>query len=177
MHVVLRLLERAHFGVVGDWLREPLVAEWWHDDTSAEALEAQYGPSIDGVDPAVIRVAEVDGVAAGLVQWFRFADEPGYRDELAVSVWVPPDAWSLDYLVGVPAQRGRGVATAMVGSALAGIGAAPVIVPVHEQNLASIAVLQRCGFTPIGTADLEPDNPAPTRRHLVLASAGGPPAP
>ena len=169
MDVRLRALERDDFGVLASWLREPLVAEWWHDDPSAAALEAQYGPSIDGADPTVMRIAEVDGSPAGLIQWFRLDDEPDYRDELRAAVDVPPGAWSLDYLVGESALRGRGVATAMVRAALAALGAAHVVVPVHEQNSASVAVLERCGFARTGMADLEPDNSAHSRRHVVLA--------
>lgn len=170
MDVTLRLLARADLPLLGGWLEEPLVAEWWHDDASADALEQRYGPAIDGREPTAVRIGEdADGVPLGLVQWYRFADEPEYRAELEAVVPVPADAWSLDYLVGAAEHRRRGVGTAMVRAALAEIGAAPVLVPVHAENAGSAGVLRRAGLVPVAEADLEPDNPAHSRRHVIHA--------
>jgi aminoglycoside 6'-N-acetyltransferase len=171
MEVVLRPLARADFGLLGAWLREPLVAEWWHDDPDPEALERQYGAAIDGTDPARLRIGTLDGDPVGFVQWYRLADEPGYATELAALLPVPDDAWSLDYLVGAPEHRRRGFGTALVRAALAAIGPAPVIVPVHAENLASAGVLRRAGFSLAAEGELEPDNAAHSRRHLVLVRA------
>lgn len=174
MEVLLRPLTRDDFDLLGGWLREPLVAEWWHDDPDPEALEREYGSAIDGVEPSRLRVGELDGVPVGFVQWYRMSDEPGYSAELATILPVPDGAWSLDYLVGSPEHRGRGVGTALVRAALAAMGPVPVIVPVHAKNLASAGVLRRTGFVVAAEGELEPDNPAHSRRHvvLVLGSAG-----
>lgn len=175
--MLLRTLTRDDFGLLGTWLREPLVATWWHDDPDPEALERQYGPAIDGTDPAVLRIGELQvpggGFAVGFVQWYRLADEPEYRAELAAVLPVPDDAWSLDYLVGAPAQRGRGVGSALVRAALDAIGPAPVIVAVHAENGASAGVLRGTGFRVVTAAELEPDNPAHSRAHLVLLREAG----
>ncbi|GAA2751355.1 GNAT family N-acetyltransferase [Amnibacterium kyonggiense] len=171
MEVTLRPLTRADLALLGTWLREPLVAEWWHDDPNPAALERQYGPSIDGRDPTVLRMGEVDGVAAGFVQWYRWADEPDWAAELAPFLRIPDDAWSLDYLVGEPTLRRRGIGTALVRAALERIGPAPVVVPVQAGNAGSIALLRRAGFAVVAHADLEPDNPAHGRDHVVLARA------
>jgi hypothetical protein len=56
--------------------------------------------------------------------------------------------------------------------ALAAIGSAPVVVPVHADNAASIGVLLRAGFVAAVTAELEPDNPAHSREHVVLVRQG-----
>jgi aminoglycoside 6'-N-acetyltransferase len=165
--VTLRPLTRDDLPLLGAWLRDPVVETWWHDDPAREALERQYGAGIDGHEPTVLRIAVVDGAEAGFVQWYRFADEPAYATELAPHVAVPQDAWSLDYLVAAE-HRGRGVGTAVVAAALAAIGDAPVVVPVHAENAASIGVLRAAGFVLAGTADLEPDNPAHSRAHVVL---------
>jgi aminoglycoside 6'-N-acetyltransferase len=166
--VTLRPMTRDDLPLLGTWLREPLVHEWWHDDPAPEALERQYGAALDGREPTVLRIGEVDGTPVGFVQWYPFAAEPDYAAELAPFVPVPEDAWSLDYLVGAPEHRGRGIGTALVLAALDRIGRAPVVVPVHARNTASAAVLRRAGFVLEAHADLEPDNPAHTRDHLVL---------
>jgi aminoglycoside 6'-N-acetyltransferase len=168
--VELRPLARADLPTLGAWLREPLVATWWCDPSDPAALEDAYGPGIDGADPTHVLVATTDGVDVGLVQWYRFADEPSYADDLAPLLAVPAGAASLDYLLGVPAARGRGVADAMVRAAVAQVresGATCVVVPVHAANTASSRLLQRCGFSLVGRLQLEPDNPAHTRDHVV----------
>ena len=170
MDLALRPLTRDDLPLLGAWLQEPLVAEWWHDDPSPEALEREYGAAIDGREPTALRVGVVDGVPVGFVQWYRFADEPEYTAELAAAgIAVPPEAWSLDYLVGAPEHRGRGVGTALVRAALAAIGPGPVLVPVHAGNAASAGVLRRAGLALVAAAELEPDNPAHSRSHLVFA--------
>jgi aminoglycoside 6'-N-acetyltransferase len=166
--VELRPLTRADLPLLGGWLQEPLVDEWWHDDPAPEALERRYGPAIDGLQPTELRIGERDGVAVGFVQWYRLADEPEYTAELAPHLPIPEDAWSLDYLVGAEEHRRRGIGTALVRAALAEIGPHPVIVPVHAENPGSAGVLRNAGFRVVTAADLEPDNPAHSRRHLVL---------
>lgn len=168
--VELRALTRKDFPTLSAWLREPQIAWWWHDDPATDALEQQYGPSIDGVDPTAVLLAEVDGVPAGLIQWYRWADEPAFLAEVALACAVPSTAASLDYLVGSPELRGRGLGRAMITATLDRIwasGATSAVVPVHADNLASRAVLVRCGFTLVAEAELAPDNPALDRRHLI----------
>ena len=169
MHVALRPLTRQDLPVLGRWLREPLVHEWWHEESAPEQLERRYGNAINGIEPTELRIGELAGRPVGFVQWYRFADEPEYAAELAAVVRLPGDAWSLDYLVGQQTDRGRGVGTGLVAAALAEMGPVPVVVPVHATNAASAGVLLRNGFRPAATAQLEPDNPAHTRDHLVLA--------
>lgn len=172
--VVLRPMTRADFPMFARWQREALVAEWWHEDASGDALERRYGPSIDGHDPTELHIALEGGTGApvGMIQWYSLDDEPEYAAELRPWTPVPRDAWSLDYLVSAQAHRGRGIGTAMVRAALAEIGPAVVIVPVHERNGASAAILRRNGFTRVATADLEPDNPHHSRRHAVHRRSG-----
>jgi aminoglycoside 6'-N-acetyltransferase len=170
MSVDLRLLTRDDYWVLSEWLREPLVRRWWADDPSLSAIEEQYGGSIDGTDPTRVLVASEDGTAYGLVQWYRYADEPEYVAELGESVELPAGATSIDYLVGVPEARGRGLGSAMVAAVLELVrasGSRSVVVPVHAENESSWRMLERCGFRRVGEAELEPDNPDDDRRHVV----------
>ncbi len=171
--VQLRPLRRADFPLLSRWLAEPLVARWWNDDSSADAVEAHYGPSVDGVDPTAVYLAEHRGQAFGLVQVFRFDDGPDYAAELSTVCSVPPGALSIDYLVGEPSARGRGLGTAMIAAAVArGFADHPdageVLVPVAAANEASWRALQRAGGTRYAVGELEPDNPVDSRDHVVL---------
>ncbi|MBW4042872.1 MAG: acetyltransferase [Acidobacteria bacterium] len=174
MEPTLRSLRRDDLPLLGSWLREPLVHEWWYDDPAPAALERQYGPAIDGLEPTVVRIGELTppgsdvGEPVGFVQWYPLDSEPGYAGELARFLPIPDGAWSLDYLVGSPAYRGRGVGSALVRRAVRIVGVAPIVVAVHARNLASQHVLRHAGFVVAAQADLEPDNPGHSRDHLVL---------
>ena len=170
--VELRPLRREDFPLLSRWLAEPLVARWWDDDSSLDAVEAQYGPSVDGTDPTAVYVAEHDGRAFGLVQVYRFDDEPESLAELATVCPVPPGALSIDYLVGEPDARGRGLGAAMIAAAVArGFADHPdageLLVPVVAANEASWRALERAGGTRYAVGELEPDNPVDSRDHVV----------
>ena len=103
----------------------------------------------------------------------RFAEEPESLAELSAGCPVPPGARSIDYLVGAPADRGRGLGTAMIAAAVArGFAdhpdAADVLVPVVRANEASWRTLLRAGATWYAEGELEPDNPVDSRDHVVL---------
>ena len=168
----LRHLTRSDFPLLRRWLATPLVARWWNHETTPEALEADFGPTIDGRDPADVFIAEVEGRPFGLIQRYRFADNPGYIDELAPLIEVPPAALSIDYFVGEPALLRRGLGAAMIRRCVDDIWrdhpAAPsVVVPVVAANTASWRVLEGCGFRRVAEGPLTPDNPIDDPAHFV----------
>ena len=170
--VELRPLRREDFPLLSRWLAEPLVARWWNDDASPDAVEADFGPVVDGEDPTAVYLAEHQGWVFGLVQVFRLDDEPEYAAELSTVCPVPAGALSLDYLVGEPDARGRGLGTAMIAAAVArGFADHPdageVLVPVSAANEASWRALERAGGTRYAVGELEPDNPVDSRDHVV----------
>ena len=116
-----------------------------------------------------------EGVPFGLVPVYRFADEPESAAELSQVCPVPPGALGIDYLVGEPAARGRGLATAMIGAAVVrGFAGHPdaedVLVPVAAGNVRSWQVLRRAGATWYAEGELAPDDPADPRDHVVHRS-------
>jgi aminoglycoside 6'-N-acetyltransferase len=170
--VELRPLARADFALVSRWLAEPLVARWWDDDPASAAVEAQFGPSVDGTDPTRVYLGVHDGQPFGLVQVYRFDDEPEFRAELAAVCPVPAGALSIDYLVGDPSARRRGLGTALIAAAVArGFAdhrdADDVLVPVVAANEASCRALRRAGATWYAAGELTPDNPVDSRDHVV----------
>lgn len=171
-HVVLRPLQRQDFPLVGAWLREPLVARWWHQDSSPDAVEREYGAAIEGREPSHPLLALHHGVPYGLVQHYALVDYPTYEVELAALCPVPGGALSLDYLIGEPTARGLGLGTAMVTACVVQAWAAAphsgdVLVPVHVDNNRSWRLLERAGFVRIAAGPLEPDNPSDSRDHVV----------
>ena len=172
LQVAFRPLERADLPLLGRWLAEPLVARWWAHDSSPEAVEADFGPVLDGADPTEVHLACAGDRPFGLCQRYTFADNPQYLDELAPVYPVPPEALSIDYLIGEPAMRGRGAGAAMIAAFVAEgwlrhPAARDVVVPVSAGNVASWRALERAGFTRVAAGPLTPDNPIDPPDHVV----------
>jgi aminoglycoside 6'-N-acetyltransferase len=170
--VELRPLRRADFPLLCRWLAEPQVARWWNDESTPDAVEAQYGPSVDGVDPTAVYLGVHAGQPFGLVQVYAFADEPESLAELSAICPVPPGALGIDYLIGESGDRGRGRGAAMIAAAVArGFAdhpqASDLLVPVALGNEASWRALRRAGASWYAEGELTPDNPIDPRDHVV----------
>ncbi len=79
------------------------------------------------------RTIEIDGAVAGNVLYFEQMGKP------SIGYWIGREFW------------GKGVATRAVAAFVAAIDQRPLYARVASDNLGSLRVLQRCGFTVIGT--------------------------
>jgi len=167
-----RLVTPQDFPLLERWLAAPHVARWWNHETSAEAVERDFGPSARREEPNEDLLASLDGVPVGLVQRSFWHDYPEYVEEMAPIMAVPLRAMTIDYLIGDAANVGRGIGTHMIRSALERLwadreDATCVIVPVHADNVASWRMLEKAGLTRVASGELDPDNPIDDRRHHV----------
>lgn len=172
-NIAFRSMTRADFGLLADWLAEPHVNRWWHHEFTADAVERDFGPSVDGDEPSEDHLALLDGRPFGLVQYYELASYPEDVVEIARYTPVPDGAVSIDYLIGDPALIGQGVGTAMIRDFLEWIwhtndDASCVIVPVSSANGASWGALLAAGFRLVARGEFEPDNPIDTRAHEIL---------
>jgi aminoglycoside 6'-N-acetyltransferase len=170
--ITFRLLARRDFGLLAQWLDEPLVARWWNHETTPDALERDFGAGIDRSDPVEVYIASLDAQPFGLIQRYRLDDEPEFLAEVRSVCAVAPGALSMDYLIGVPARRGRGLAAAMITALVADSwthypGSSAVVVPVVVGNVASWRTLERAGLRRIAAGDLKPDNPLDGPAHFI----------
>lgn len=170
--ITLHPLSRTEFGMLAQWLAEPLVAKWWNHETSAAAVERDYGPAVDGREPSSVLIAELEGRPFGLIQHYPIAAYADYLAELESLCEVPGGAVSVDYLIGVADLRGRGLGTRMIATCLEriwvnGPEVAAVVLPVHVDNRASWRALERAGFRRVAQGELKPDNPRHSRDHHV----------
>lgn len=170
--IALRRLARADYPLLQRWLETPHVARWWAHDSALEAIEADFGATIDRRDLADVYIASVDARPLGLVQRYTFADNPGYLDEVSTLWAVDPAALSIDYFIGEPAALRRGWGAAMIGACVASTWvdypqAPAIVVPVNLANTASWRVLEALGFQRVAEGRMVPDNPIDGRDHLV----------
>lgn len=160
------------FPMLARWLARDQVARWWNHDFSAEAVARDFGPAARGEEPSEDFVALLGTTPIGLMKRYRYDDYPEYRVELAPYVDVPPDAVSIDYLIGEGDHAGKGLGSrmikAMVDRTWVDHPRAPaIIVPVAAGNVASWRALEKAGLTRIAEGDLKPDNPVDPPLHYI----------
>jgi len=180
--IAFRPLRRADFELLGGWLAEPVVLRWWNHETTPAAIDRDFGGSVDGREPTDVCVASFDDRPLGLTQRYSLAAYPEYVEELSPVLSVPPGALGIDYLIGDPELRGRGLGAAMIAAFVARSWAAfpdanDVIVPVSAANPASWRALERAGFERVAEGELKPDNPRDSRDHYVYRRARPCPGP
>jgi aminoglycoside 6'-N-acetyltransferase len=170
--ITLVRLRRDDFPLLARWLAEPTVARWWDHESTAEALENDFGACIDGTEPTQVFLARIDERPFGLIQRYAIADYPEYVEELSTICPTPHFALGIDYLIGEADCRGRGLGAAMIAACVADSWAAypdasAVVVAMHQANTASWRAVERAGFRRIAEGELTPDNPIDNRDHYL----------
>jgi aminoglycoside 6'-N-acetyltransferase len=170
--VTLRPLTRADFPLLQHWLAQPHVKRWWDHEFTAQAVEADFGACVDGLEPTDLYVGMLGDEPVGLIQRYAIASYPEYVEELLPVVDLPAGAFSVDYFIGEPRHLRQGLGEAMIRECVASIWrdfpeAGSVIVPVNASNPASWRVLVCAGFRRVAEGDLTPDNPIDARLHWI----------
>ncbi|MEM8620308.1 MAG: GNAT family N-acetyltransferase [Actinomycetota bacterium] len=153
------------------WLNEPGVVEWWEgDDVSWAGVLADYSPEARTLrnDSTEHYIAVSGEQPIGWIQCWDVADEP---EETAPcrARGVGVEGVGIDYLVGDPTQRSRGVGAAMIAAFVRDVvfndpnrqqaAASP-----FDANVASWKALGKAGFRSLGLFD-DPAGPC----HLMVA--------
>ncbi len=167
-----RPLQRSDFALLSQWLATPHVSRWWDDDPSLQAIEADYGGSVDGTEPSKVFIALRNGAPLGLIQGYLLHAYPQYVAELAPLIVAPDRAYSMDYFIGPVDALGQGLGTSMIEAFVRAVwqdnsNPCCIFVPTHATNRASWRALERAGFVRVATGDLEPDNPIDSTLHFI----------
>ncbi|WP_141013143.1 GNAT family N-acetyltransferase [Nocardioides sambongensis] len=111
--VLLRPMERGDLAHLLRWLLDAEVARWFPgpsgEPLSLAHVEAEYGPRLEPISPIRMWVVEANGRSVGFVQDYRIRDHPDGGAHQP-----PPDAVAVDYGIGEPAWRGRGIGALML---------------------------------------------------------------
>ncbi|OHV35330.1 MULTISPECIES: GNAT family N-acetyltransferase [Pseudofrankia] len=170
--ITWRRLDESDFALLRGWLERPHVARWWNHETTAAAVQRDFGPAARGEEPSEDFLALLDERPIGLMQRCRIADYPEDHDQLAPIVDVPAGAIGIDYLIGEPDQIGRGLGPDMITSMILRIWsdfpeATCVMVSVVAANRASWRALEKAGLRRVGQGAIAPDNPIDDPLHYV----------
>jgi aminoglycoside 6'-N-acetyltransferase len=168
-----RRTERDDLILIKKWLSTPHVARFWNHDTSDEAVERDFGGSIDGTEPCEDFIVLYDEQPIGLIQRYLFSAYPEDLAEIETLLKVPAFAMSIDYFIGDVEMTGRGHGTQMIRAMVESCWVDhpktdTIIVPVAVANPASWRALLSAGFTQVATGYLKPDNPVDDGQHHLF---------
>jgi aminoglycoside 6'-N-acetyltransferase len=167
-----RPLTEADLPLLGGWLADDQVRRWWNHDPDPEAVERDFSASVRGEEPGEDLVMCVDGRPFGLMQRSPIAAYPEDLAEFSALVEVPDGAVELDYLIGSPSMRGRGLGARMISAVVQDTWRAypatpAVLVAVVAANTASWRALEAAGLRRIREGAMTPDNPIDDPLHYV----------
>lgn len=175
MDVTFRRLVDDDLPMLHRWLNEPGVVRWWEgDDVSWPAVVRDYGSTC--VDDTEHWVAWIDGGDAGWIQCYAAADEPEETDQWW-ALGVDRMAAGIDYLIGEPLSRGRGVGSAMIRTFVIDVvfGLHPewsqACAAPYAGNIASWRALEKAGFHFVGVVE---DDDGPCRLMVADRTTVGP---
>ncbi|MDE3206337.1 MAG: GNAT family N-acetyltransferase [Acidobacteriota bacterium] len=144
--IELRRMVLEDLDLVRRWLAEPEVARWFLAGSTLEDELGDLGRAVNGQEPTEVLLASSGGRPVGWCQWYRCSDYPDH----AAGVGAGPEDIGIDYAVGEPPDRGRGVGTALVATLIDHIRrlhrGAGVIADPEASNAASRRVLERNCF-------------------------------
>lgn len=153
MALTFRPLTRDDFPLLTTWLEEPRVKRWWNHETNPEAVERDFGRGTRGEEPGEDLVVLLGDRPIGLLQRSVIRDYPEEYARFSAHVDVPPGAVELDYLIGDPDLRGRGLGTRLI--------------TVNAANVASWRAVEKAGLTFLTEGDMPPDNPIDDPLHRI----------
>jgi aminoglycoside 6'-N-acetyltransferase len=139
-----RPLTKRDFALLGRWLRESHVEEWW-DDVEQELAEIREHMDSVSVEPLII---ELDGKPIGYLQTYdpHLEDDHPYNDQ-------PFGTLGIDVSIGVPELVGVGHGSALLAQFVEELfreGTPRVIIDPHSANARAIRAYEKAGFKPIG---------------------------
>jgi aminoglycoside 6'-N-acetyltransferase len=192
--LVFRPLDRSDLPLLAEWLGRPHVAQWWREPSDPAAVEAAYGPLIDGSDPTEGFIAVREGPGPGqpfaFLQRYRLDDNPQWQRAIAAALAESAQGGApngvdvgtgagIDYLIGDQSMTGRGLGRQMIDAFVdltwdrhADITA--VVVAVDQGNEASWRALEGAGFLRAWAGLLDSDDPSDQGPHYLYVKHRSP---
>jgi aminoglycoside 6'-N-acetyltransferase len=184
--IAFRPLERSDLPLLADWLGRLHVAQWWRGASDLAAVEAEYGPMIDGSDPTEGFIAVGEGLPFAFLQRYRLDDNPAWQRAIVAALAeagveaVGPSA-GIDYFIGDETMIGRGLGRRMIAHFVdlpwdRHPDISTVVVAVDQGNVASWRALEGAGFLRAWAGEVldsdDPSDEGPSYLYLRHRPAG-----
>lgn len=154
--ISFRPLERSDFPELEKWLAEPHVKRWWHDSLDASAIDAKYGPRVDGVEPSYVFIILFQKRAIGIIQYYLWSDYPKHGRQLGVD----DNSAGIDLAIGDKHMTGQSLGPQIITEFLNQIvftktKVASVIADPEKNNIQSIKAFKKSGFQVLRDVQIE----------------------
>lgn len=87
-----------------------------------------------------------------------------------IGCWEDSGGWNIGYWIGRE-YWGRGIASAALSEFVKGVSYRPLVAKVAKHNVASIRVLQKCGFTIVDEHEIAPSDGSPGAEFVLMLEA------
>ena len=180
MTVEFRALALTDLAQLRDWLNTPHVYEWWGvdsgpgslggagDDAATDAqVHEKYAPGVAADHATTHRFVIVhDGRDVGLIQHYRFADEPEYAAHIGETT---PGGAGIDLFIGVVDAVGGGLGARVLDAYVGDVVFADpeitrAIGAPHPNNRRSCRAFEKAGF--VFVRDTVVPESGPERVHI-----------
>ena len=158
-----QLMTRADLPLLRHWLARPHVARWWGEPPDRAAVDAEYGPDLDGSGLTEHHLIMLDGRSIGHIQWYLISDYPEW--ERAIGAAIPTAATAgIDYLIGEPELTGQGIGPRAIAAYAEMLFAdhpevEVIAADLQQANRPSWRALEKAGFERRWAGHLESDAP------------------
>jgi aminoglycoside 6'-N-acetyltransferase len=159
-----RSLGREDFRLLSTWLAAPHVRRWWREESAVEAVEARYGPVVDGTDVTECFIVELDFAPMGFIQRYRLDDHPEWQRSLSVA-GTPDVGAGIDYFIGSETFVGNGLGPEIIDRFVEDTwerypDIEAIVVDVSSDNRPSWRALEKAGFERVWSGELVSADPS-----------------
>jgi GNAT superfamily N-acetyltransferase len=143
-----RPLTLADLPLVHRWYHEPHAARWFGKDRTAQYVDEEYRPAIEGTVAIYAYIALHEGQAVGLVDWVRVGDHAWLQEAYGIE---DPETANCDVLIGEPAAVHRGLGARLVRAFLADVvfrdpRVPSCVIDPETDNFIAIRAYEKAGF-------------------------------
>ncbi|MGB6209672.1 GNAT family N-acetyltransferase, partial [Mycobacterium sp.] len=144
--LTLEPLREADLDLVAAWLNAPEVGRWYLVGSTIAKEIDELHRCVLGIEPTSVLLVLERGKPIGWCQWYLCRDYPEHAREVGTE----PDDAGIDYAIGDPDRREKGVGAELIAALVTHVRQrhprAGVIADPEASNTASRRVLEKNGF-------------------------------
>lgn len=160
--------------LLATWLARPHVARWWREPFELEAVERNYGPLTEGIDPTEAFIVHLSDRPIGYVQRYLIEDNPDWLASLHTALGLAGGI-GIDYLIGEEDLVGIGLGRQMISQFAESCWnryplADQIVVALQQENVASGRAIEAAGFRRVWSGTIESSDPSDRGPSFIYVS-------